>query len=136
MGELRSMGADEVLVIGEDAGKALSDAGGADVILSTTNSGKQVASAFRGLRPGGRLVNMGLTDGPIPLDPMSLILGQRQLRGSSQDERSDLYEALQLVASGKVKPVIETYPLDEVNAVRERLEAGKVRYRAVLLHSA
>ncbi len=135
MDELRRMGADEVLVTGEDPGKVLSDAGGADVILSTTNSGKQVASAFRGLRPGGRLVNMGLTDGPIPLDPMSLIQGQRQLRGSSQDERSDLYEALQLVASGKVKPVVETYPLNEANAVRERLAAGKVRYRAVLLHS-
>jgi len=131
--ELRRMGADEVLVAGEDPGKALSDAGGADVILSTTNSAKQVASAFRSLRPGGRLINMGVTDGPIPLDPMSLILGQRQLRGSSQDERADLYEALQLVASGKVRPALETYPFDQANAVRERLAAGKVRYRAVLL---
>ena len=130
------MGADEVLVAGDDPGKALSDAGGADVILSTTNSAKQVASAFRALRPGGRLVNMGVTDGPIPLDPMSLILGQRQLRGSSQDERADLYEALQLVASGKVRPALETYPFDQANAVRERLAAGKVRYRAVLLPRA
>jgi D-arabinose 1-dehydrogenase-like Zn-dependent alcohol dehydrogenase len=36
----------------------------------------------------------------------------------------------------KVKPVIETYPLEQMNAVRERLAAGKVRYRAVLLHSS
>jgi D-arabinose 1-dehydrogenase-like Zn-dependent alcohol dehydrogenase len=38
------------------------------------------------------------------------------------------------VAKGKVKPVIETYPLEEANSVRERLISGKVRYRAVLLH--
>ena len=63
------------------------------------------------------------------------MFGQRQIRGSSQDERSDLYEALNLVAQGKVKPAIETYPLDQVNTVRDRLEAGKVRYRAVLLHA-
>jgi D-arabinose 1-dehydrogenase-like Zn-dependent alcohol dehydrogenase len=133
--ELRKMGADEVLVAGDDPGKALADAGGADVILSTTNSGKQVSSAFRALRPGGRLVNMGVsTDGPIAIDVMTLMMGQRQLRGSSQDERSDLYEALQLVASGKVKPAVETYPLEEANVVRDRLAAGKVRYRAVLLH--
>jgi D-arabinose 1-dehydrogenase-like Zn-dependent alcohol dehydrogenase len=133
--ELRKMGADEVLVAGDDPGKALSDAGGADVILSTTNSSKQVGSAFRALRPGGRLVNMGVTtDGPIAVEPMTLMMGQRQLRGSSQDERGDLHEALQLVASGKVKPVLEAYPLAEANAVRERLAAGKVRYRAVLLH--
>ncbi len=133
--ELRRMGADEVLVAGADPGKALAAAGGADVILSTTNSARQVASALQGLRPRGRLVNMGVTtDGPIAVDVMSLTLGQRQLRGSSQDERADLYEALQLVASGKVKPAVESYPLGEANAVRERLAAGKVRYRAVLLH--
>ena len=133
--ELRKMGADEVLVAGEDPGKVLADAGGADVILSTTNSGKQVASAFQALRPKGRLVNMGVTtDGPIAVDVMSLTLGQRQLRGSSQDERADLHEALQLAGAGKVKPAVETYPLAEANAVRERLAAGKVRYRAVLLH--
>lgn len=30
------------------------------------------------------------TDGPITVDAMSLLLGQRQIRGSGQDERSDL----------------------------------------------
>ena len=67
---------------------------------------------------------------------MALMFGQRQLRGSSQEERSDLHEALQLLARGKIKPRIETYPLAKVNEVRERLEAGKVRYRAVLQHVA
>jgi D-arabinose 1-dehydrogenase-like Zn-dependent alcohol dehydrogenase len=58
----------------------------------------------------------------------------RQLRlvGSMQDERRDLVEALDLVAAGKVKPWIETYPLERVNEVRERLMGGRVRYRAVL----
>jgi D-arabinose 1-dehydrogenase-like Zn-dependent alcohol dehydrogenase len=47
-----------------------------------------------------------------------------------------LAEALQYLARGKVKPRIETYPLTKVNDVRERLAAGKVRYRAVLQHAA
>jgi 2-desacetyl-2-hydroxyethyl bacteriochlorophyllide A dehydrogenase len=133
--ELKAMGASEVLVSGADPGKAMTDAGGFDIILSTTNSAKQIASAFGGLRPGGKLVNMGVADGPIPINPMTLMMGQRQLRGSSQDERRDLVEALELVACGKVKPVLEVYPLEKVNEVRERLEAGNVRYRAVLLHA-
>jgi D-arabinose 1-dehydrogenase-like Zn-dependent alcohol dehydrogenase len=69
------------------------------------------------------------------INPMQLLFGQRQLRGSSQDERSDLYETLTLAAAGKVKPKIELYPLARANEVRERLEAGKVRYRAVLQHA-
>jgi D-arabinose 1-dehydrogenase-like Zn-dependent alcohol dehydrogenase len=134
--ELRDLGADEVIVAGDDIGQVLTAAGGADIILSTTNSAKQIGAAFGGLRPNGRLINMGVADGPIPIDPFGLTLGQRQLRGSTQDERADLFEALAHVASGKVKPAIELYPLDRVNEVRERLEAGKVRYRAVLQHGA
>jgi alcohol dehydrogenase/propanol-preferring alcohol dehydrogenase len=136
MKELRELGADEVLVSGDDPGRTLRDIGGVDVILSTTSSARQIASAFRGLRAGGRLVNMGVPDGPIAIDPSVLMFGQRQLRGSTQDERSDLAEALALVATGKASPRIETYPLERVNEVRERLEAGKVRYRAVLQHAA
>jgi D-arabinose 1-dehydrogenase-like Zn-dependent alcohol dehydrogenase len=30
--------------------------------------------------------------------------------------------------------VIETYPLARINDARERLETGKVRYRAVIQH--
>jgi D-arabinose 1-dehydrogenase-like Zn-dependent alcohol dehydrogenase len=81
-------------------------------------------------------MSMGATtDGPITVDAMSLLMGQRQIRGSSQDERSDLVEALALVAAGKVKPILETYPITKVNEVRERLKQGKVRCRAVLRHA-
>jgi D-arabinose 1-dehydrogenase-like Zn-dependent alcohol dehydrogenase len=133
--ELRELGADQVLVTGDDPGSVLRDAGGADVILSTTNSARQIAAAVKGLRPNGRLVNMGLPDGTLNIDPTLLLFGQRQVRGSVQDERRDLFEALQLVAAGKVKPKIEAYPLADANAARDRLEAGKVRYRAVLHHA-
>jgi D-arabinose 1-dehydrogenase-like Zn-dependent alcohol dehydrogenase len=134
--ELKAMGASEVLVVGAEPGPAMTEAGGFDIILSTTNASKQVSSAVGGLRPNGRLMSMGVTtDGPITLEPMSLLLGQRQVRGSSQDERGDLVEALALVASGKVKPLLETYPITKVNEVRERLAQGKVRYRAVLSHA-
>lgn len=133
--ELIGFGADEVLLSGDDPGAALQAAGGADVILSTTNSAKQISAAFAGLRPQGRFVNMGVPDGPLTINPMQLMFGQRQLRGSTQDERSDLFETLTLAAAGKVKPKIELYPLAQANQVRERLQAGKVRYRAVLQHA-
>jgi 2-desacetyl-2-hydroxyethyl bacteriochlorophyllide A dehydrogenase len=134
--ELAQLGADDVIISGDDIGKALTAAGGADIILSTTNSARQVSQAFNGLRPGGRLISMGVADGPIAIDPMVAMMGQRQLRGSAQDERSDLFEALQWVARGKVKPRIELYPLEKINEVLPRLQAGQVRYRAVFQHAA
>lgn len=130
--ELEAMGAEGVVLAGEDPGKALEDAGGADIVLSTTNSAKQIAQVLsRGLRPEGRFVNMGVADAPLLIDGFSMMLKQTRLIGSTQNHRRDLVEALDLVARGKVKPRVEAYRLSEINKARERLFAGAVRYRAV-----
>lgn len=130
--EARQLGADEV-VAGDDIGKGLLQRGGADVVLCTTNSVKQVAQALEGLRAEGRLVNMGVTGEPLSFDLGVLMWRQSRIIGSSQKHRRDMVEVLDLAARGKVKPALEVYPLSKVNEVRDRLEQGKVRYRAVLL---
>jgi D-arabinose 1-dehydrogenase-like Zn-dependent alcohol dehydrogenase len=129
--EAKKLGADGV-VTGADLGKALKDAGGADVILGTTNSAAHATQALKGLRHEGRFVNMGVVDGPIEADSVAFLVGQVKLVGSQQDERRDLVEALDLHAKGRAKGMLEVSPLEKVNEVRERLEAGKVRYRSVL----
>jgi alcohol dehydrogenase len=43
-----------------------------------------------------------------------------------------LYEALDYVAKGKIKIMIETYPLDDVADACERVANGKVRFHAVV----
>jgi 2-desacetyl-2-hydroxyethyl bacteriochlorophyllide A dehydrogenase len=134
--EARELGADQVVVAGEHVGQALAAIGGADVILSTTNSAAQVSQAFEGLRPEGRLVSMGVADGPIQLSAINALMNQTRLIGSQHNQRRDLVEALELVATGKVRPKLEVYPMAKVNEVRARLEAGAVRYRAVLMHEA
>src|SRR5260221_6668879 len=70
--EALELGADEVVVAKGDLGKALADAGGADIILSTTNSAEHVGQAIAGLRPEGRIVLMGIT-APISFNPMTFI---------------------------------------------------------------
>jgi D-arabinose 1-dehydrogenase-like Zn-dependent alcohol dehydrogenase len=130
--EARALGADEVIVASGDLGSALQAAGGADVILGTTNSAAHASQAVGGLRPEGRYVNMGALDGPIQADAGMLLGKQLRIVGSTQSSRRDLVEALDLAAAGRVKPRIERYPLEKANEVRDRLQAGKVRYRAVL----
>jgi D-arabinose 1-dehydrogenase-like Zn-dependent alcohol dehydrogenase len=43
-----------------------------------------------------------------------------------------LYEALDFVAQGKVKAIVETYPLAEAPKAYDRVAEGKARFRAVL----
>jgi transposase len=42
------------------------------------------------------------------------------------------YDALDFVAQGKVKTIVETYPLAEAPKAYERVAEGKARFRAVL----
>ena len=134
--EARKLGADEVLVVKDHAGKELAAMGGADVVLSTSNSMKQNSQVISGLRPEGRFVSMAVGAEKIEVDPMALLSGQIQIRGASQNLRRDLVEILDLAAAGKVRPVLELYPLAEINKAFTRLDQGKVRYRAVVQHEA
>ena len=52
--------------------------------------------------------------------------------GSQHNGPEYLYEALDFVAQGKVKTIVETYPLTEAPEAYERVAEGKARFRAVL----
>lgn len=124
----RELGADEVV----RGGSGLLEAGGADVLLHTSNSYAGLGEVVEGMRPDGRLVLMGLSDDPLVLPPMAMILKRLRVLGSQQNGAEYLYEALDLVAGGKVKVLAETYPLGEIGRAYERVAAGEVRFRAVI----
>jgi D-arabinose 1-dehydrogenase-like Zn-dependent alcohol dehydrogenase len=67
--------------------------------------------------------------------PGDLIMRRIRILGSQQNDREYLHEALQIAASGKVKVMTETYPLDEITKAYERVADGKVRFRAVITTS-
>jgi alcohol dehydrogenase len=125
---IRELGADEIV----RDGKGLAAVGGADILLSTTNSTKAMVDSIQGLRPDGRFVTMGADVEPIPLSIMDLLMKRIQVIGSQQNSPEYLYEALDFVAKGKVKTIAETYPLAEASKAYQRVADGKARFRAVL----
>ncbi len=126
--EIQGFGADHVITNADELLKA----GGADVMLVTSNSYKLAVECLKGMRPDGRVVIMGVSREPLTIDGGDLITNRLQIIGSMQNGREYLYEALDLVARGKVKVVTETYKLDDIGKAYDRVEAGKVRYRAVI----
>jgi 2-desacetyl-2-hydroxyethyl bacteriochlorophyllide A dehydrogenase len=133
--DAREMGADEVLVVKDHAGKELQEMGGADVILSFSPSMKQNNQVFEGLRAAGRFVTTAVSPDPIQADPVPMLFKQTSIIGSAQNDPADLIDIVGLVAQGKVKPRLEIYTLDEINRVLVRLMEGKVRHRAVVTQS-
>jgi len=125
---IRELGADEIV----RDGKGLAAVGGADIVLSTTNSTKSMVDSLQGLRPDGRIVTMGADAEPISLSIMELLMKRIQVIGSQQNAPEYLYEALDFVAKGKVKTIAETYSLAEAPRAYQRVAEGKARFRAVL----
>jgi D-arabinose 1-dehydrogenase-like Zn-dependent alcohol dehydrogenase len=125
---IRELGADEIV----RDGQGLSAAGGADVILGTSNSNDAMTDSLQGLRPDGRFVLMGYQVRPFQAPPADLILKRLRIIGSQQNGTEFLYEALDYAAKGKVKVITETYPLDEIHEAYDRVEKGRARFRAVV----
>lgn len=126
---VHKLGADIVV----SDGQGLREAGGADIILATSNSYKAAADTLRGLRPDGRLMFIGGSDEPFIIpSPGELLFNRHQIIGSSQNGREYLYEALDYVAKGKVKVMAETFPLDDIADAYEKVANGNVRFRAVI----
>lgn len=65
-----------------------------------------------------------------------MLFKQTSIIGSAHNDPADLIDILQLVAAGKVNPVLETYRMNDINSIIGRLVEGKVRHRAVILHNA
>ena len=126
---VHKLGADIVV----SDGQGLREAGGADIILATSNSYNAAADTLRGLRPDGRLMFIGGSDEPFTIpSPGELLFNRHQIIGSSQNGREYLYEALDYVAKGKVKVKAETFPLDDIADVYEKVANGNVRFRVVI----
>jgi alcohol dehydrogenase len=125
---VRQLGAEDIV----RDGAGLAKVGGADVILATGNSTAAMTDAIQGLRPDGRLIAMGLDAQPLSISPMDLISKRIRVIGSQQNHREFLYEALDMTARGKVKVQTEIYPLSEIGQAYDRVEQGKVRFRAVI----
>jgi alcohol dehydrogenase len=122
------LGASQVVTNGEE----LKAAGGADVILVTSNSYKPAIDALKGLRPEGRMVIMGISNEPLNISAFSLFFYRHHIMGSQQNGIEYLYEALDLVAKGKVKVMTEIYDLEEIAQAYDKVANGQVRFRAVI----
>jgi alcohol dehydrogenase, propanol-preferring len=106
--------------------------GGAQAVLVTAVSIAAFQQAMGMLRRGGTCVMNGLPPGEFPVSVFEVVLNRYTIRGSIVGTRLDLEEALAFAADGKVQATIETLPLESINAVFERLKAGKVNGRIVL----
>jgi propanol-preferring alcohol dehydrogenase len=116
-----------------DPAAALQTLGGAKVILITASGGKTVAATFKGLRPGGVSIALGVGPEPIEVTSMDLIFATRKVEGALTGTPAVGDATLRFSALSGVSAMIETVPLDQAAAAYAKMMAGKARFRMVLV---
>ncbi|KRE94297.1 NADPH:quinone oxidoreductase [Nocardioides sp. Soil774] len=131
----RSLGATAISYRDEDFVEVLTDAGGADVILDNMGA-KYLGRNVSALATGGRLVIIGFQGGTKgELDIQALLRKRASVTATSlrarplEEKRAICCGVVEnvwpLVASGKVRPVVETtMPLDDVARAHQLMEDG------------
>jgi NADPH:quinone reductase-like Zn-dependent oxidoreductase len=99
---------------------------GVDVVVD--NVGKAtLAKSMQAVARGGRIVIVGNTSGPQAEIDIRFIFGKQiSIIGSTMGSHQDFHDLLELLWSGKVKPVIhQVMPLSEGCDAYRMMEAGK-----------
>ncbi|CCE07243.1 alcohol dehydrogenase [Bradyrhizobium sp. STM 3843] len=106
--------------------------GGAHGVLVTAVSTPAFAQALHMVRRKGTVSLVGLPPGEFPTPIFDVVLKRITVRGSIVGTRRDLDEAIAFAADGKVKAEVTTAPLSEINAIFDKMKAGKIDGRIVL----
>ncbi|HIV73945.1 MAG TPA: alcohol dehydrogenase AdhP [Candidatus Pseudogracilibacillus intestinigallinarum] len=88
--------------------------------------------AYHSVKRGGSVVLVGLPNDSIPVPIFDTVLNGVSVKGSIVGTRKDMQEALQFAADGKVKAIVATGKLDDINEIFDRMEKGEINGRVVL----
>lgn len=106
---------------------------GVEVVLELVGT-KTFESSLKSLSRGGRMVIVGSHTGTeLKTSPQAMIANEWEILGSRNVTKRELAEVVTLVAAGKIKPIITgTYPLEEAEALHQKLRNQEVTGRVVL----
>ena len=105
---------------------------GARVILATAPASVAVTAVVDGLGRNGALIVVGVDHEPIKVSPLQLIRGRHRLQGWASGTARDSEDTLRFSALTGVRPMIETFPLAEVETAYARMIENHARFRVVL----
>ncbi len=129
--QIMAMGATKI-VNSRDPEELESIAGSLDFILNTTNVTLDWNSYLTALAPKGRFHNVGAVLEPLAIPAFSLIMGEKSVAGSPLGSPALTLKMLEFCVRHDIYPMVEEFPLSEVNEAMDHLEQGKARYRIVL----
>ncbi|KAF4976548.1 hypothetical protein FZEAL_6804 [Fusarium zealandicum] len=115
-----------------DAVAELNKLGGASIIVQTAPNPKSVGPLVAALAPEGKLLSLAPV-GPVEIDSVALVMKGASVCGWPSGHAHDSEQAIRFAMTHGIKCMIEKYPLEKVQEAIDSLQAGKPRFRNVLV---
>ena len=130
------MGADDFIATDEDQDWATKHAGTLDLIICTVSSPKMpLAQYLQLLRVDGQFIQVGAPEDQIPgFSAFALIAKGVKVGGSAIGSPEEIRKMLNLFAEKGVKTWNNNVPMKDANRAIVDMDAGKARYRYVLVN--
>ncbi len=132
----KTIGADIIINSGEvnpvDEIKKLTGGLGAEASVVCAVARVAFEQAVACLKPMGQMVAVALPNTDMTLSVPTTVFDGVKVAGSLVGTREDLKEAFQFGAEGKVKPIVATRKLEEINDIIDEMKAGKIEGRMVI----
>ena len=117
----------------EDPAAVLQRMGGARAIIATGTSGEAMGPLVSGLAARGKLIVVGVPQDQLQLNAFPLVFGGRSIHGSLTGTPIDGEDTLAFSVLENIRPMIETFPLEQAPDAYARMIQGKARFRVVLV---
>lgn len=108
-------------------------AGTFDFIMSTVSADLPWDEYLAALRPQGTLCVLGVPDGAFAFQPMALLPAEKSVRGGLPGAPVETAQMLAFAARHHIEPLVETFPIAEIDQALAHVRQGKAHYRAVLV---
>ncbi|KAF4990976.1 hypothetical protein FDECE_14183 [Fusarium decemcellulare] len=97
-----------------------------DVVVDFVGAGDTTAAAAKAVKPGGRVVLVGLGRKRMTLDSHKFVTSGVTLIGSAGSTAHEVEKSLQMIANKQINPLLEEVPFGEIKEQLERLAKGNV----------
>jgi alcohol dehydrogenase, propanol-preferring len=131
----KKMGADEVLLSGDDAVKRIKEmtrSQGANLVLDMVGVKPTLEMAAKVSRVLGHVTIVGLGGGTLPVNFHSPAK-ECSVAAPYWGSIPELLEVVSLAQAGKIKMLVEHFPLEQASEAYHLLHDGKIQGRAVIL---
>jgi propanol-preferring alcohol dehydrogenase len=107
---------------------------GADIVVNSIGACNSMKQAVELIRPGGKIMAIGLIDPDFTMPHVNLIMLEAQIIGSRLATKLDIIKVLDLVAADKLHPAVTaSYPLSDFQSGFEALERGEMLGRGIFI---